>query len=82
MLSYAACCSSLLGNNLLRSIKICSCLAILSGLLNNDVASSTSDDISAGMGKPYLDNNDQLFQRSCSRSRNMYVSATHSDGTL
>ncbi len=75
MLSYAACCFSLLGNNLLRSSKICSCLAISSGLFNNDVASSTSDGISVGVGKPYLDNDDRRFRKSHSRSRNMHVSA-------
>ncbi len=64
MLSYAACCFSLLGNNLLRSSKICSCLAISSGLFNNDVASSTSDGIPVGVGKPYLDNDDRLSEKS------------------
>ncbi len=58
MLLYAACCSSLLGNNLLRSCKICSCLEISSGLFINDVASSTFDGISVGVGEPYLDNDD------------------------
>jgi hypothetical protein len=49
MLLYAACCTSLFGNNLLRSCKISSCYAISSGLLNNNVALSSSGGISVGM---------------------------------